>query len=210
MAERSAINGSVFNTDFNNGHGMQYFLNGQVSRDMEWSNMNLQDFMPTWQWWVESEGTTALNLDWDYGEKQEKVLLDGTTGSFDYKQIGAYNGGSSLAIYGDLEAGKKQTVNLYKTDLQVLEGSKLSLTPQNCMKLWSSMQSSVGNGHDRFRFAASPVHFAQWVGFHINGRKPALVTGQPSLCSRTAGWQRRSWSCRRTGRRSGTPHSRHS
>lgn len=95
-AERSAINGSVFNTDFNNGHGMQYFLNGQVSRDMEWSNMNLQDFMPTWQWWVESEGTTALNLDWDYGEKQEKVLLDGTTGSFDYKQIGAYNGGSSL------------------------------------------------------------------------------------------------------------------
>ena len=53
---------------------------------------------------------------------------DGTTGSFDYKQIGAYNGGSSLAIYGDLEAGKKQTVNLYKTDLQVLEGSKLSLT----------------------------------------------------------------------------------
>ena len=128
VAERSAINGSVFNTDFNNGHGMQYFLNGQVSRDMEWSNMNLQDFMPTWQWWVESEGTTALNLDWDYGEKQEKVLLDGTTGSFDYKQIGAYNGGSSLAIYGDLEAGKKQTVNLYKTDLQVLEGSKLSLT----------------------------------------------------------------------------------
>lgn len=49
--------GSVFNTDFNNGHGQQYFLNGQVSRDMEWSNMNLQDFMPTWQWWVESEGT---------------------------------------------------------------------------------------------------------------------------------------------------------
>ncbi len=128
VAERSAINGSVFNTDFNNGHGMQYFLGGQVSRDMEWSNMNLQDFMPTWQWWVESEGTTALNLDWDYGPRQEKVLLDGTIGSFDYKQIGAYNGGSSLAIYGDLEAGKKQNINLYKTDLQVLDGSKLSLT----------------------------------------------------------------------------------
>lgn len=126
IAERSAINGTVFITNFNNGHGMQYFLDGEVSRDMGWSNMNLQDFMPTWQWWVESEGT-ALNLDWDYGPEQEKVLLDGTTGSFDYEQIGAYNGGSSLAIYGDLEAGKAQKINLYKTDLEVTADSTLSL-----------------------------------------------------------------------------------
>ncbi len=118
----------MFNTDFNNGHGMQYFLNGQVSRDMEWSNMNLRTLCPPG-----SGGWRARHDRSEPGlglrrKKQEKVLLDGTTGSFDYKQIGAYNGGSSLAIYGDLEAGKKQTVNLYKTDLQVLEGSKLSLT----------------------------------------------------------------------------------
>lgn len=127
IAERSAINGTVFTTNFNNGHGMQYFLNGEVSRDMEWSNMNLQDFMPTWQWWVESEGE-SVELDWDYGEKHEKILLDGTEGSFDYQQLGAYNGGSSLAIYGDLTAGDDQFVHLYKTDLQVTADSKLSLT----------------------------------------------------------------------------------
>ena len=127
VAERSAINGSVFTTNFNTGHGMQYWLNGEVSRGLEWSNMNLQDYMPTWQWWVDAEGA-ALNLDWDYGPEQEKLLTDGTMGKFDYEQVGAYNGGSSLAAYGDLEAGKAQYINLYKTDLDVTSASKLSLT----------------------------------------------------------------------------------
>ncbi|MDE7262872.1 MAG: hypothetical protein K2N78_12555 [Oscillospiraceae bacterium] len=127
VAERSAISGSVFTTNFNTGHGLQYWLNGKVSRGLEWSNMNLQDYMPTWQWWVDTKGT-ALNLDWDYGSKQEKLLADGTMGEFGYEQIGAYNGGSSLAIYGDLEAGNAQYINLYKTDLNVTANSKLSLT----------------------------------------------------------------------------------
>ncbi len=127
VAERSAINGTVFNTNFNTGHGMQYYLNGEVSRDMEWSNLNLQDFMPTWQWWVETTGT-ALHLDWDYGSKQEKILADGTASTFDFTQIGAYNGGSSLAIYGDLEKNVAQTIHLYKTDLKVTENSSISLT----------------------------------------------------------------------------------
>ena len=49
VAERSVIDGSVFTTDFNNGHGMQYFEGGEVIRDVEWTNVNLQDILPTWQ-----------------------------------------------------------------------------------------------------------------------------------------------------------------
>ena len=128
VVEKSVINGTAFASDFNNGHGMQYFVNGQVSRDMEWTNLNLQDILPTWQWWITSTDDNRLELDWDYGSKFYRYDSNGETYAFPYTQIGAYNGGSSLAIYGDLEAGKKQTVNLYKTDLQVLEGSKLSLT----------------------------------------------------------------------------------
>lgn len=135
VAERSAINGSVFTTNFNTGKGMQYFRNGAVSRDVQWSNVNLQDFMPTWQWWVETEGT-ALNLEWDYGPEQERVVADtdenGNTifvdAQFDYTQVGAYNGGSSLAIYGDLKANEPQYIHLYKTDLAVTADSKLSVT----------------------------------------------------------------------------------
>lgn len=127
VAERSAINGSVFTSNFNTGHGMQYWLNGKVSRNLEWSNMNLQDYLPTWQWWVETSGT-PLTLDWDYGSKQEKRLVDGSMGKFDYTQMGAYNGGSSLVMYGSLKANKAQTIHLYKTELSVNSDSKLSLT----------------------------------------------------------------------------------
>ena len=126
VAERSVIDGSVFTTDFNNGHGMQYFEDGEVSRNVEWTNVNLQDILPTWQWWVESTDDNQLELDWDYGPEQGKVLADGTESSFDYEQIGAYNGGSSLAIYGSV-AGS-QYISLYKTALDVTADTTVSLT----------------------------------------------------------------------------------
>ena len=112
IAERSVINGSVFTSNFNNGHGMQYFQNGEVSRDMEW------------QWWIESEGT-KLDMDWDYGSTYERIV-NGETLPFEYQQIGAYNGGSSLVAYGDLEG--ENLIHLYKTDLDIVEDSKISLT----------------------------------------------------------------------------------
>ena len=122
VVEKSVIDGTVFASDFNNGHGMQYFLGGEVSRDMQWANLNLQDILPTWQWWIESEGEAlTLDMDWDYGEKFSRVQ-----GAFPYTQVGAYNGGSSLVIYGDL--AEKHTVNLYKTELEVVNGSSIALT----------------------------------------------------------------------------------
>lgn len=137
VVEKSVINGSVFASDFSNGHGMQYWRNGQVSRDMQWTNYGLQDILPTWQWWVTREavgdsaalgaGESLLELDWDYGPKFYR--LNNKTGArdpFSYQQIGAYNGGSSLAVYGDLNGS--QVVNLYKTELDVTAGSKLKLT----------------------------------------------------------------------------------
>ena len=38
VSERSVINGTDFITNFNTGHGMQYFVNGEVSNDSQWSN----------------------------------------------------------------------------------------------------------------------------------------------------------------------------
>ncbi len=48
------INGTNFYTSFNTGHGMQYFVDGKVSNDNEWSNINVQDILPTWQWWIDT------------------------------------------------------------------------------------------------------------------------------------------------------------
>lgn len=140
VAERSVIHGTNFYTHFNTGHGMQYFVDGEVSRNVEWSNINLQDFLPTWQWWVETDNM-PLSLDWDYGKKLTKVFHDGTTGSFDFQSIGAYEGGSSLVIYGDLAKDDQQRIHLYKTDLQVTDTTQFSLTYQKVSDEDTSMLS---------------------------------------------------------------------
>ena len=122
IVEKSVIDGTVFTSNFNNGHGMQYFLNGEVSRDVEWSNLNIQDVLPTWQWWIESEGEAlTLDMDWDYGPEYSRKQ-----GAFPYTQVGAYNGGSSLVVYGDL--ADTHMVNLYKTELDVTANTELALT----------------------------------------------------------------------------------
>ena len=58
------------------------FVNGQVSRDMEWTNLNLQDILPTWQWWVTSTDDNRLELDWDYGSKFYRYDSNGETYAF--------------------------------------------------------------------------------------------------------------------------------
>ena len=119
ITERSVINGNVFYTNFNTGHGMQYFVDGAVSNDEEWSNMNVQDILPTWQWWIDTEGS-KLDVNFDYGEKYNKGPL------YDYESIGAYKGGSSLVVNGTLD--DENFLHLYKTDLDVTENTKLSIT----------------------------------------------------------------------------------
>ncbi len=121
VVEKSVINGNVFATDFNTGHGLEYRKNGEVVRELEWSNFNLQDILPTWQWWITSDSEVTLDMDYDFGPKYERVQ-----GAFPFTQVGAYNGGNSLVIYGDLS--DEQLVNLYKTELNVAETSKLNLT----------------------------------------------------------------------------------
>ena len=74
---------------------------------------------------MESADENRLELDWDYGPKFFRYV-NGEEDHFNYTQIGAYNGGSSLVMHGTL-AGS-QTVNLYKTKLDVTADSSISLT----------------------------------------------------------------------------------
>lgn len=121
-SERSVINGSTFYSNFNTGHGMQYFMDGKVSADSEWSNINIQDILPTWQWWIDvdqKQSADKLDVDFDYGDKY-------VTGAYDYKKIGGYNGGSSLVIAGDIDA--ENFLRLFKCDLDVKNKSKVFIT----------------------------------------------------------------------------------
>lgn len=70
----------------------------------------MQDVMPTWTWIIDSDGSK----------------LDG---GYDFND--AYNGGTSIQFYGDLDANKANDIMLYSTDVAVTEGMTLSLTAKN-------------------------------------------------------------------------------
>jgi endo-beta-N-acetylglucosaminidase D len=121
ITERSAAGGTVFDTTFNTGHGLEYAENGTVSNPAEWSNMNVQDYPVTWQWAVSAAGgASPLGVDFDYGSRYAKPTR------FSYQQVGAYQGGSSLVLSGNLAADNY--LKLYRTDLAVTDESALSLT----------------------------------------------------------------------------------
>ena len=123
-AETSVIRGKKFYTDFNIGKGMQYFVGGKAVNDEAWTNLNDQDLLPSWQWWFESEGS-KLKADFDFGEKEVRNDINGNKRKLPFTQIGAYNGGSSLVVYGDLKS--KNNLKLFKTALDVTESTKAKL-----------------------------------------------------------------------------------
>ena len=60
------VSGDAFTTNFNTGHGLVYAQNGEISNSHEWANLNLQDILPTWQFWFETAGS-KLGAEFDYG-----------------------------------------------------------------------------------------------------------------------------------------------
>ncbi|MCL2426006.1 MAG: discoidin domain-containing protein [Oscillospiraceae bacterium] len=149
ITERSVIHGTNFFSNFNTGRGLEYRIGGVVSNDESWSNMNLQDIMPSWQWWVETAGDweDRLQVEWDYGPQFVKrdfrtanysnatlpagfdSIAPGTSGDIipsRFNQIGAYIGGNSVALFGDLKATNEW--NMFKTELNVNANSVAEVT----------------------------------------------------------------------------------
>ena len=109
----------VFSTSFNTGHGLEWRDGGERTSDQQWGNINLQDILPTWQWWIDAD-SDPLQADFDYGKDYEAVPR------FKYTKVGGYEGGDSLVLSGKLS--NDNTIRLYKTDLDVAAGSKIDLT----------------------------------------------------------------------------------
>ncbi len=85
---------------------------------------------------MDTDGT-RLGVDFDYGVKDARADVNSKPIDMPYTQVGAFDGGSSLVVYGDIDA--KNTLHLYKTDLQVKENSKLSITYNKASKSDSSV-----------------------------------------------------------------------
>ncbi|WCC79272.1 endo-beta-N-acetylglucosaminidase [Cutibacterium equinum] len=122
---RSVIAGSRFHTDFNTGHGMQWYQDGEVSNPQSWTNMDSQSILPSWQWWIDTEGSRP-SVDFDYGPTEQRKDVNGAPTKTPYQQIGAWRGGSSLVIHGDLT--DVATLRLFKTRLSVSPTTTMPLT----------------------------------------------------------------------------------
>lgn len=119
IAECSVVGGSMFSTSFDTGHGLEWLDGGERTSDQQWGNINLQDILPTWQWWIDAD-SDPLQADFDYGKDYEAVPR------FKCTKVGGYEGGDSLVLSGKLS--NDNTIRLYKTDLDVAAGSKIDLT----------------------------------------------------------------------------------
>lgn len=101
----STITEIPFETNFNTGHGRNRFEEGILINSNPWHNMNEQDILPTWQFAFSENGLLSAN--WDFEN--------------------AYNGGSSLHLEGDLNAGEPIDLVLYKTQLAVTGDTKIDI-----------------------------------------------------------------------------------
>ncbi len=99
-----------FITNFNVGNGRFFNYEGQRMNDIEWYNIGVQDYMPTWRWWW---ATSFVG----------KTPATGMTAAFDWSD--AYMGGSCLKISGS--TASKQYLHLLKTKYALKDGDVITL-----------------------------------------------------------------------------------
>lgn len=103
----SPVTSLPFVTNFNTGQGRFYKVNGTTVMTGPWTNLGVQDVLPTWRWLVRSSGVKTLVPSLDFAE--------------------AYYGGSSLKVSGSLAANVAQEVKLYQTRLPLASNTNLRL-----------------------------------------------------------------------------------
>lgn len=103
---RSAVTALPFVTHFNTGQGHFFNRSGETMMTGPWTNLSLQDILPTWRWIATGGGTITPSLDF----------------------TDAWRGGSSLKLSGALAAGDPREVKLYQTQLPMTPAATLGVT----------------------------------------------------------------------------------
>lgn len=113
LTAKSTITSVPFVSRFNLGNGLKFYNQGEVTFDHKWHNINTQDIMPTWRWWITNAEDKV-----DAASYPSLIKADLT---FDE----AYFGGSCLSLHGQTAASH---VKLFKTMLDVTADNTLSIT----------------------------------------------------------------------------------
>lgn len=122
LSAKSTIQSVPFVSRFNLGNGLKFYNEGKVAFDHKWYNLNTQDFMPTWRWWITDKNDQVTQADLANFVKAELTFDE------------AYWGGSCLRLHGKTAFSR---VKLFKTLLKVQPDYELSLV----YKLKKGMQT---------------------------------------------------------------------
>lgn len=113
MTAKSTIQQVPFVSRFNLGNGLFFNNEGVTTFNHKWHNINTQDFMPTWRWWIT-----------DAADQVTKANLSGLINA-DFTFDDAWFGGSSVKFHG---ATNFSRVKLFKTKLAVQPDYEFSVT----------------------------------------------------------------------------------
>lgn len=109
LPARSVLQELPFVTRFCLGNGKSFRNEGQVTFGNKWFNVGVQDYLPTWRWWITDDN--------------KNVPEDGIECGFTYDD--AWYGGSALKFNG---ATTVSNVRLFKTNFNVSENDAVSMT----------------------------------------------------------------------------------
>lgn len=129
VLEHSALTELPFVTRFGLGNGQSLRKQGEVTFAHKWYNIGMQDYLPTWRWWIDNgDGKT--------------VPTDAIQADFTFDD--AWYGGSCLKLHG---ATQKSNIRLFNTKFAVESGDdEISLT------------FKVNNGNDpKLKLTASKI-----------------------------------------------------
>ncbi len=135
VVAQSTLSELPFVTYFSLGNGLNNSEKGEKFSEFQWYNLGMQDFMPTWRWWiVDNAGNVpadAINCDLSYEE--------------------AYMGANSLKVSG---ATAKSNIHLFKTKFAVTGNETLTLVyklregTDPKLKLTYSLEGSENTFHE--------------------------------------------------------------
>ena len=113
LTAKSTIQQVPFVSRFNLGNGLSFRKDGKITFDHKWYNLNTQDYMPTWRWWITDRADQVNAGNINSLAKAELTFDD------------AYWGGSCLSISGQTDFSR---VKLFKTMLEVKPDYEFSVT----------------------------------------------------------------------------------
>ncbi|MBO7316277.1 MAG: secretion protein Por, partial [Paludibacteraceae bacterium] len=104
-----------FMTYFNLGNGQFFKSEGVTTYNDEWYNIGVQDFLPTWRWWI----TTS------WMGRTTSVVPSGFNAEFTYED--AWFGGSCLKVENTNAANTSVYLHLFKTQFPLATGYEFTI-----------------------------------------------------------------------------------